>query len=387
MLRHFRAIIVLSLSGTSLFGQYKDAQIYSSENEHFEIVSYDPISLSWMQHLSKVIAADIIHLAGFDESAIERKIIVELIPSESNHSLPHYRISLDSRGYHKLRMKWSEQLTIDVAIQALCKVYLQRYRYNTLGLEQTSQSIRWLQTAIQQWLYLRRFPTERLTFDQTLQQAPNYNLEESLTVSVQSSKFQHSGWECLALLELIRQRSPSKKSFQKTLIPFLGTRPLKPMLETIFPDLSNQALDKWWIAKREEVAITAFYLCESIEVSRSGLIELATFQTLSDPPQKLIDLNQLWHEREQPLRQSHLRARSIILQRRLKMINPAYFNAARALKAMFRSVLNQDTKIEFTHHLLEFQLLMDDTESMQDHIQQRLRSIPIQRNTKIKKHQ
>ena len=179
----------------------------------FEVISDDPLSLSWMAHLSKVIAADIILLTGFDASAIQRKIIVELIPSKSNHS-PYYRIS-DPRGYYRLHIKWSEQLSIDVAIQALCEVFLQRYRHNTLGLRQSSQCSRWLQTAVQQWVYLKRFPTERTRLKKSLQNTTNFSLEKSLTATQQHSDLTRSSWECLALLELIRNNSGSKQAFKQ----------------------------------------------------------------------------------------------------------------------------------------------------------------------------
>jgi hypothetical protein len=372
MFQFFRALIALSILGTSLFGEDPDARVYSAKNEHFEIISDDPISLTWMAHLSKVVAADIIHLTGFDAPAIRRKIIVELIPSESNHSLPYYRISLDPRGYYRLRMKWSEQLSIEVAIQAVCEVFLQRYRYNTLGLRQSSQCSRWLQTAVHQWVYLRRFPAERLRFKKSLQNITNDSLEKSLMASQQRSDLSRSSWECLALLELMRNSSRSKQAFQKRLIDYAGTRPLKPLLETIFPELSKQTLDDWWQAKRTEVTISAFHLCESIEESRSWLSELAAFQTLVDSTDTSIPLKQLWYEREIVQRQKQVRARSVILQQRLQMINPAYFNTARALQALFLSVLTKKTKIEFTHHLLEFQSLLDDADEMQNKIHLRM---------------
>lgn len=372
---HFvSALIVLGILGTSLFGEGQESRVYSTKNEHFEVISDDPLSLSWMAHLSKVIAADIIHLTGFDASAIQRKIIVELIPSESNHSLPYYRISLDPSGYYKLHMKWSEQLTIEVAIQALCEVFLQRYRHNTLGLRQSSQCSRWLQTAVQQWVYLKRFPTERLRLKKSLQNTTNYSLEKSLTATQQHSDLTRSSWECLALLELIRNNSRSKQAFQTRLIDYLGTRTLKPLLETIFPELSKQTLDNWWQTKRTEVPISAFHLCESIEESRSWLSELAAFQTLVDSKDTAIPLKQLWYEREIVKRKKQVRARSLILQQRMQVINPLYFNTARALKALFLSVLNNKAKIEFTHNLLEFQSLMDDTDEMLAHIHVRMGS-------------
>lgn len=368
MFHFFRALIALSILGTNLFGEDPDARVYSAKNEHFEIISDDPISLAWMAHLSKVIAADIIHLTGFDAPAIQRKIIVELIPSESNHSLPYYRISLDPRGYYRLHMKWSEQLTVEVAIQAVCEVFLQRYRQNTFGLAQSSQCSRWLQTAVRQWVYLRRFPTERLRFKKSLQDTTNYSLEKSLTASSRRSALTTSGWECLALLEFIRNDSRSKRAFQTRLIDYLGTRSLKPQLETIFPELSKQTLDNWWQLKRREVTISVFRLCESIEETRHWLSELAEFRSLTESHITKMPLQQLWYQRENAQRQKQVRARSLILQQRIQMINPAYFNTARALKALFLSVLNKKTKIEFTHHLLEFQSLKDDTDELRDHI-------------------
>ena len=75
-------------------------------------------------------------------------------------------------------------------------------------------------------------------------------------------------------------------------------RALKPLLETIFPELSKQTLDNWWQTKRTEVTISALHLCESIEESRSWLSELAAFQTLVDSKDTTIHLKQLWYERE-----------------------------------------------------------------------------------------
>ena len=163
MTSFIRALLALSFVLVSLSGQDQTQRIYSADNAYFEILSHDPISLSWMERLSAVIASDLIQLTGFHNSAIQRKIIVELQPSESSDTASAYQIKLDQRGYHRLHLKWSERLTVELAIQALCDVFLKRYRYNKFGLRQSHTCTYWLQTALQQWLYIRLYPAERLT--------------------------------------------------------------------------------------------------------------------------------------------------------------------------------------------------------------------------------
>ena len=85
---------------------------------------------------------------------------------------------------------------------------------------------------------------------------------------------------------------------------------------------------------------------------------------------------QLWPERAEPLRKKQVRARQLILSRRLQMINPAYFNAACALDALFKTILKDGTHIEFTHHLFEFRSQMDDVKNMQVLINKRLYPSP-----------
>ncbi len=368
-----RALLALSFLLVSLYGQDQTQRIYSADNAYFEILSHDPISLSWMERLSAVIASDLIQLTGFHNSAIQRKIIVELQPSESSDTASAYQIKLDPRGYHKLHLKWSERLTVELAIQALCDVFLKRYRYNTFGLRQSHTCTYWLQTALQQWLYIRLYPAERLTLKNQLSQDPSCSLAQSLTTKTNSYDLNPARWECLALLELIRQMSPNKKSLQATLAHYLGTGQLKTLLETTFPELSNQSLDTWWFSKRKDISISASELCESMAVSRRWLNELATFQGLQDQQNDPIDLKQLWSEREQPLRKKHVAARMSILQARLQEINPTYFNAARALNAVFYSVLYGQTRSEFTHYLLEFKSQMDDTSELNAFVRMKLR--------------
>ena len=371
MPRHICALIVFSLLVASLHGQDQPQRIYSAENAHFEIISNDPISLSWMQRLSAVIASDLIQLTGFHDSAIQRKIIVELQPTDSSHSGSDYQIKLDPRGYYRLQLMWSEHVTIELTLQALCDVFLQPYRYNKFGLRQSHAVTYWLQTALQQWLYIRRFPAERLTFKDQLNQAPSGSLEQSLT-SPPSSSLRSSRWECLAILELIRQNSTSKKSFQATLAHYLGTNPFKELLETTFPKLSNLSLDTWWFSKRKDISISASQLCESIHISHSWLDDLATFHQLQDQKNDPINLKQLWHERENLIRKKQVRARMSILQGRIQEINPTYFNAARALNALFYSALYGQTKSEFTHYLLEFKTQMDDASELKTYIKAKL---------------
>jgi hypothetical protein len=107
-------------------------------------------------------------------------------------------------------------------------------------------------------------------------------------------------------------------------------------------------------------------------VSRHWLNELATFPKLQDQQNHAIDLRQLWSQRAQPPRKKHVAARMSILQARLQEINPAYFNAARALNALFYSVLYGQTRLEFTHYLLEFKSQMDDTSELNAFIRMKL---------------
>lgn len=365
------------LQASTPAAQDPSEKIYSTDNEHFEIISNDPISLSWMARLSEEIAHDVIHISGFHEAAIQRKIIVELQPSATTDLRESYQIDLDPRGFLRLGIRWSTQLTIDIAIQALCDAFLQRYRYNQLGVRQSSQSSRWLQTALQQWLYVRRFPAERLSFHHHLKQPPVFSLEESLTAAKSGSVPKELRWECLALLELIRQNSTSKKSFQATLIHYLATRSLKSQLAKTFPEITHQQLDTWWLEKRKDLSIPVPLLCESMKVSRHWLRELATFYSLLDHADQTIDLKQLWQERKQPIRQQRVRARARILQRRLQTVNPAYFNAASALNSLFISVLDGESRAQFTHHLLEFRSLMDDAEDLELLVEKKLKDSPI----------
>lgn len=384
MPRYIRTLIVFSFLVASLHGQDQPQRIYSAENAHFEIISNDPFSPSWMERLSAVIASDLIQLTGFHDSAIQRKIIVELQPAESSHSVSDYQIKLDPRGYYRLQLMWSEHVTIELAIQALCDVFLQRYRYNKFGLRQSHASTYWLQTALHQWLYIRRFPAERLTLKDQLNQDPSCSLEQSLTSKTSSCNLRSSRWECVAILELIRQTCANKKSFQATLAHYLGTRPFKELLETTFPKLSNLSLDTWWFSKRKDISISTSELCESINISHSWLNELATFHELQDQKNDPIDLKQLWNERENLIRKKQVRARMSILQGRIQEINPTCFNAARALNALFFSVLYGQTKSEFTHHLLEFKSQMDDASELQAYIRAKLQE-PQQHSTNFGK--
>ena len=88
--------------------------------------------------------------------------------------------------------------------------FLQRYRYSKYNLSQSGECSRWLQLALQKWLYVRRFPAERLTFEAELQRTLTDSFQASVAASPNNSAHTKSNWEHLALLELIRQNSPSK---------------------------------------------------------------------------------------------------------------------------------------------------------------------------------
>jgi hypothetical protein len=74
----------------------------------------------------------------------------------------------------------------------------------------------------------------------------------------------------------------------------------------------------------------------------------------------------LWTQRDHQALRAILTARCEIIALRLERVNPAYFNSAQSLGALYETALNSNRRFEFIHAFAAYLSDWEDTKQLHD---------------------
>jgi hypothetical protein len=132
------------------------------------------------------------------------------------------------------------------------------------------------------------------------------------------------------------------------------TEALKTLIAPGTPDPASINLETWWRTQTNVLLSRDYDQCERMEVSRDWIAELANFEGYRAVSGPFENLKSLWTHRNDEALRSVLSARRQIIRLRLERVNPAYFNAARSLGALYETTLETDRAHEFLHALAAY---------------------------------
>jgi hypothetical protein len=129
-------------------------------------------------------------------------------------------------------------------------------------------------------------------------------------------------------------------------------------------DQQTITLEAWWQSQMVAYLSQDTEHYESMDVSRAWLEELANFDTYRASVAEFKNLRDLWAQRGEEGLRTVLSARSQIIALRIERVNPAYFNAAQSLGALYETTLESNRQFEFIHAFTAYLSDWEDTKRL-----------------------
>jgi hypothetical protein len=339
----------------------------TASNAQFEIVGLHERSVVFVEDLSR----HVVEVAGryLDGSALQfpQRILVSLKPPEFVDFEGDYFVRFSERGFVNLDLRWDKSLSLLTTCRALSEALLVRYSIFNYGEKGPGFLPRWPVTAIgtKAYIVLRPAQSQRLidwtkfTATPTVESLLSRKWDEpfaDLNGYLFFLAMEGGGLDRRQVRNLMGRSIAGQNIAEELAAGVLSNG----------PTTESFGLDDWWRASFEQLLALPAEALETMEASRLWISELADF---SNAEIKGLNLNGLWNERESEAMRGLIEARYDILKLRIVRVNPAYFNAARSLGALFETYLAAERRHKYIFNLSVFLGDLEDGRVVQEQVE------------------
>lgn len=356
---------VLLLPSLFATGFQKDEKkLVSIEGRLFNIVGTDNRSTSFVNVLAEHVAKTCCDYVKAGNHNFPQKILVTLYPEESANFEKGYQIRISPRGQVSLDFCWNKSLSFETACRALAEAYLLSYARFNYGTGVNERIRFWPLSALGAQSYLSLRPAQRANYIRTARKSEMPEIGTLLTLyfsefSGKDLNPNQGYW----IFRILRESGLSESQVAILLDRALAGQDVGPrLLKMLFPkdeNQTNERLQEWWQNQVSSYLSQEHEFYDSMANSESWIQEISDFSTSDTLGEKLKNLMDLWDCRADIELRSILSARCNIIRLRIMQVNPAYFNAAVSLGALYETVLVAENKYEF---IRAFSVYLNDWE-------------------------
>lgn len=344
-------------------------ELRTIENDYFAIVGEDLQSVYYAEELSQYVVQATKNYLGNSDLRFAQRILVNLRPSEYVDFNTPFRVSVHSGGFVTLDFNWSKQLSLQECIRGISEALLTRYVFYEHGPDAVRSMKQWPVSAVSTATYLRLRPAMWGELAATLQFEEVHDLNVLLSPAMNSDFSGPAGYWLLHALNDFGFNQELEILFRyglqgQNVLPMI-TQLTAPIIEEL--EIEG-GLNEWWAGVAQGLAGKPANIYEDMRTSGEWIKDLSSFIRGEEP----LNLRELWDYKEDPMIRDSILARYELLRLRLPRVNPAYFNAARSLGALFESLLANGPIYEYIGHMSEFLVDYEDTQIMEGEIIDRL---------------
>ncbi|MEM1222946.1 MAG: hypothetical protein AAGH40_09305 [Verrucomicrobiota bacterium] len=368
--------IALCLSFLALLEAQNENRLSAVENPYFEIVGEGIRSVSFVADLSAYLVESNASILEDTPPGFPQRILIVLRQPGELEFEGDYHITTTPGGFVRLDLVWSSELSLERCLQSINESYLTRYVLFNYGIEAPKRMKAWAVNALAAESYIGLRPAMVEEYKKTVMTTPQTSLPEMLRNNFQGKS------SVLAL----RQAYPLTVGLRDTGIPLAvfsrlvsaGLRgesieeALQGLVTSSDPEVEFLGLDQWWFHACSDFVLPDLEIFETMDVSHSWIQEMSDFSEVEEV--EIPNLRALWTARESAVLKDLLSARLELIRLRLGSVNPAYFNTARGLGALYETILNDGRKHEFIFALSTFLGDFDDTKKLHLKVEQLLSS-------------
>lgn len=366
--------IAFCLSLSTLLEAKNEDRLFVVENPYFEIVGQDVRSVSFVTDLSAYLVESNASILEQTPPGFPQRILIVLRQPGDLEFEGDYRITTTPGGFVRLDLAWSRELSLERCLQSINESYLIRYVIFNYGTEGPKRMKAWAVNALAAESYIGLRPAMVEEYKQTVMETPQTSLPDLLQESFEEG----------SSVRNLRQVYPLTVGLRDSGIPVIvfsrlvsaGLRgeaievALEGLLENSNPEVEFLSLEQWWFGACSDFVLPDLEIFETMDVSYLWIQDMSDFSKVEEV--EIPNLRALWAERDSSILKDLLSARLELIRLRLGSVNPAYFNTARGLGALYETILDDGRKHEFISALSAFLGDFDDTKKLHVKVDQLL---------------
>jgi hypothetical protein len=347
-------------------------ELHAAENRQFEIVGIERRSVAYIDNLSR----HVVDVAGryLDASSLQfpQRVLIRLKPERYIDFDGDYEIRVEEGGFVSLNIRWDSCMTLRAVCRGISEALLVRYAIYSFGPEAVERLPDWPAAAIGTRAFLVLRPAMSAELENWIDFSMTPTLASILDRKWMDSVVDANGY---CLLHALETEAVIRGRIRRFIEQAIAGEDIRDVLETAIqsnaPDEEAVSGEEWWAeATLEQLSENSDWL-EKMEQSRRWIAELSDMSALGEVAEG-INLRNLWYAREGEAIRTIIRARYEIVRVRLVRVNPAYFNSAQALGALFETFLDGERRHEYVHRLAIFLSEFEDTKQLEKVVEQAL---------------
>lgn len=345
---------------------WADREIHAAGNPQFEVVGMDLRSVNYIDALSRHIVQVATRYLDPDALEFPQRILVSLKPDSIADFAGDYQVRFGERGFVNLDLRWGASLRLLTACHGLSEALFVRYSILIHGEEGPKHLPDWPAKAIGTKAYLSLRPAQSGSLNQWLNLSATPGLSTLLTRKWEDSVRDSNGYVFLMAVERSGLAPRQIRSLMAQGLSGMAIEPgLTELLQSQEPGAAPLVLEDWWQDSLPSLFQAGEEWMETMATSRNWLGTLATFSVEGGTE---LNLKQIWDQRQDVAIRDLIEARYAILRVRILRINPAYFNAARSLGALFENLLEERPRHQYIHQLAVFLGDYEDAKALENQV-------------------
>lgn len=367
MLRLIASLLLL-IAGAGLSAQGKNGlSLITTEGTHFDIVGVQRQSVNFVENLNERLLIVCKRYLKAQPEFFPQRVLVALRPADQVTFDGAYRIEHKEGGFVRVDFRWDESLSYPTLCYALMEAYLTRYAIYHYGKEGPDQVKAWVVAALGTQLYVGLRPSVYVGWSEALAEGGTPE-GPSLSDTAAAIRGSDPSLSPYLLLLAMRNWSISKDQIARICESAVAGKNVHSMLELAIqpkdPNLDRLTIFDWWIGSTNDLLVSRLGRYESLDASRAWINELTNFDAFRETDTTIENLRSLWKYRQEPMIQETLRARRELIRIRLEQVNPAYFNSAVGLGALYETLLESEQVHEFIFALTTYLSEFEDTKRL-----------------------
>ena len=371
------AFLFLTLCTSGAFAWQATPGLRSMGNEHFDVIGLHSRSVSNVNELSALSIKIAERYLPPEGLAFPANILISLRPKDHVDFKGDCRISLAERGSVQVDLRWEDSITLERTCYAISEALLVQYAIYNYGTEASNLLRSWTISALANDIYLTLRPAVFADLLKTAQEMETPELTEVLEASRSGLAVPNAAgyWLLQAMKSGNLERPVLRSLFQQAIAGIDIEGALTAAIGSRRPAAELLPLQTWWVQELSLMFDQEYEVVETMGVSREWLAKLGRFNTphileLQGAKVELnLDLRAIWTHRAKPEVQELVRARYEILRLRMTRINPAYYNSALYLGALFEDILDDESSHKYLHSLAIYLSEWVDAKEMQESLE------------------
>lgn len=347
-----------------------DGTIAWIEGRYFDVIGTDHRSVSFTSVLGETIAELCQRHLKVGSHDFPKRILATLYPRERSGFEKSYEIQVSARGQVNLNFRWDESLSFETMCFAFTEAYLSSYARFNYGVGADEQLRFWVFSALSSRNYLSLRPAQKTSFIRIARESEMPAIQSLFSkplteVADQETGRYHGYWVLQALRESALTHSQIAELLELSIAGASITNLVMEKLMLVDEEDPDSLLEEWWQGWLSNYLSQGHEFCDSLTTSSQWIEEMINFDAYQASKGTVEDLMELWDYRKEETLRSTLSARCEIIRLRMEQVNPAYFNAALSLGALYETVLEAENKHKFIRAVLFFLNDWEDTRRLQ----------------------